>query len=140
MRASSEKNLDRELSAPSFAAADAWLFRYLYYAKETRAQEEAASASDPKIGWLGVLWPSKKTQHVVDVPRRDSTTIGMGNMSEKKDDSSPEPTRITVSDEEWMNAQRAVRQASGAACFYLITTDILGPFGLAYSFATVGWA
>ena len=62
--------------------------------------------------------------------------IGMGDHSAD----SPPPTRISVSDEEWMNAQRAVRQASGAACFYLITTDILGPFGLAYSFATVGWA
>lgn len=70
------------------------------------------------------------------VRRRDSTTIGM----DEKNAGTTAVNRSSISDEEWMNAQRAVRQASGAACFYLITTDILGPFGLAYSFATVGWA
>ncbi|KIV81235.1 hypothetical protein PV11_08662 [Exophiala sideris] len=113
--------------------------QYLHYANETRIEQDQITANDPKIGWLGVLWPSKKTQHHdynTTTSRRDSATLGMG----EKNNGEAQPTRITVSDEEWMNAQRAVRQASGAACFYLITTDILGPFGLAYSFATVGWA
>lgn len=120
------------------------LSRYLYYANETRAEQDAAAADEAKVGILGILWPSKKTQHVdPNAIRRNSATIGMGG--EKNGDSSDansppaDPERINVSDEEWINAQRAIRQASGAACFYLITTDILGPFGLAYSFATVGW-
>lgn len=29
--------------------------------------------------------------------------------------------------------------ATRGAIFYLITTDILGPFGLGYAFATMGW-
>lgn len=87
---------------------------------------------------MGVLWPSKKTQHVKELPqRRNSTTIGMGKEVSTSEEVSP--NRMDVSDEEWINANRAVRQASGAAAFYLITTDILGPFGLAYSFGTVGW-
>lgn len=35
-----------------------------------------------------------------------------------------------VSDDEWTNASRAMRTATWAAVFYLITTDILGPFNV----------
>lgn len=76
----------------------------------------------------------------VDTSRRThSQTLGEKN-TDSAGESPPPARNYSISDEEWMNAQRAVRQAGGAACFYLITTDILGPFGLAYSFATVGWA
>lgn len=100
----------------------------MHYAAETRAEQDRGVADDPKVGILGVLFPSKKTQHFDETQRRASTLGHEQDMA-----------NLGVTDEEWMNAQRAVRQASGAACFYLITTDILGPFGLAYSFATVGW-
>jgi len=48
-------------------------------------------------------------------------------------------TRMHISDEEWTNASRALRTATKSAIFYLITTDILGPFGLPFAFATMGW-
>lgn len=35
-----------------------------------------------------------------------------------------------VSDSEWKNASRAVRTAGWSSIFYLITTDILGPFSV----------
>lgn len=77
----------------------------------------------------------------VDTTRRtNSLTIRHDEKSADAPAETSPATTLSVSDEEWMNAQRAIRQAGGAACFYLITTDILGPFGLAYSFATVGWA
>ena len=118
--------------------------RYRHFADETRAEQDAIPDIDAKVGILGLLWPSKKTQHVdYSTARRNSAQIGLPaekGLSGSDSNGSPEPTRVNVSEEEWMNASRAVRQASGAACFYLITTDILGPFGLAYSFATVGWA
>lgn len=41
-----------------------------------------------------------------------------------------EDARINITDAEWTNANRAFRTATWAACFYLITTDILGPFGV----------
>ena len=113
------------------------LCRYLFYANQTRAEQDAEAATEAKVGWLSILWPSKKMQHVDGpAPRRLSSIARSG----KETGESPSPTRAAVNEEEWINAQRALRQASGAACFYLITTDILGPFGLAYSFATVGWA
>jgi len=36
-------------------------------------------------------------------------------------------------------AQRALRTASWASVFYLITTDILGPFNAPYAFSQVGY-
>ena len=47
--------------------------------------------------------------------------------------------RAVVTDEEWINASKAMRNATGMAVFYLLTTDVLGPFGLPYAVATTGW-
>jgi hypothetical protein len=113
----------------------------MYYANETRAEQDALVANDKKVGILDLLWPSKKMEPVDTTHRTNSQTVNYGEKNSDSPSDSPPPARnYSISDEEWMNAQRAVRQAGGAACFYLITTDILGPFGLAYSFATVGWA
>ena len=62
---------------------------------------------------------------------------GTASPSEKNEASnemnlSKEDARIDISDVEWTNANRAFRTATVAACFYLITTDILGPFGVGY--------
>ena len=43
-----------------------------------------------------------------------------------------EDVRMAITETEWTNANRAFRTATWAACFYLITTDILGPFGIGY--------
>jgi hypothetical protein len=32
-----------------------------------------------------------------------------------------------------------LRSATAMAVFYLLTTDVLGPFGLPYAVATTGW-
>jgi len=47
--------------------------------------------------------------------------------------------RLDVTDEEWQNSSRALRTASWAAIFYLITTDILGPFNVPFAMGTLGW-
>lgn len=44
-------------------------------------------------------------------------------------------SRYGVSEEEWETAQRAARTASWGAIFYLITTDVLGPFVIPWAFA-----
>ena len=36
-------------------------------------------------------------------------------------------------------ARRAVRSTGWVSIFYLITTDILGPFGAPYAFSQVGY-
>ena len=45
----------------------------------------------------------------------------------------------SVTEEEWRNASRMLRTASWGAGFYLITTDILGPYGVGFALGTLGW-
>ncbi|OLN88986.1 N amino acid transport system protein 6 [Colletotrichum chlorophyti] len=44
-----------------------------------------------------------------------------------------------VRPEEWKRASRAMRTAGWGAIFYLITTDILGPFSTPWAFAQMGY-
>ncbi|KZT01290.1 uncharacterized protein LAESUDRAFT_731380 [Laetiporus sulphureus 93-53] len=46
---------------------------------------------------------------------------------------------LTAEEKERINARRALRSASWAAVFYLITTDILGPFNAPYAISQVGY-
>jgi hypothetical protein len=45
----------------------------------------------------------------------------------------------TADEQERENTSRALRLASWSTVFYLITTDILGPFNAPYAIAQVGW-
>jgi hypothetical protein len=49
---------------------------------------------------------------------------------------SPAPTADELERE---NASRALRLTSWTTVFFLITTDILGPFNAPYAIAQVGW-
>ena len=44
-----------------------------------------------------------------------------------------------ISEEEWLTASRAARTATWGAVFYLITTDILGPFSVPWAMTQLGW-
>ncbi|KAJ5606014.1 hypothetical protein N7510_008795 [Penicillium lagena] len=105
---------------------------YIYYARRTRAEEDNQPKAEKESGILSIIFPPKsdggvkqETEHV----SRDATAINTSDPS----------NRMTITDEEWANASRALRTATRGAIFYLITTDILGPFGLPYAFATMGW-
>jgi hypothetical protein len=45
----------------------------------------------------------------------------------------------TADELERKNASRALRLASWASVFYLITTDILGPFNVPFAISQTGW-
>lgn len=102
---------------------------YYYYAQQTRAEE----LTHPRHGHETTLWslifPSKSDGGVEQVQSEGDTKRNLSNPN----------VRSYVSDEEWANASRALRTATRGAAFYLITTDILGPFALPYAFATMGW-
>jgi hypothetical protein len=106
---------------------------YHYYAGLTRAEEdETFRTNPPTTGLMQVLFPTKSDGGVkaIEVSPRSP-----GDSSNEKDEKGGSTVpirdqRIAISEAEWTNASRALRTASGAACFYLITTDILGPFGI----------
>lgn len=103
---------------------------YHHYAQLTRAEEEESTT--PETGVLSIIFPSKSgggVQQSTDGDQKDASALNTSDPA----------TRMTISDLEWTNASRALRTATRGAIFYLITTDILGPFGLPYAFATMGW-
>ena len=101
---------------------------YLYYAAlQRRAEDQAGHSSSieslpEKRSWLNQLSDHKGpnvniiVSHVKD---------GIVPMSEDEADR--------------MNALRALRVTSWMSVFYLITTDILGPFNAPYAISQVGW-
>jgi len=99
---------------------------YQYYAQLTRTEQENAPKSKAGKNLLAYLIPS--------LQRVEEQSYELSNLN-----SSNPAVRVTITDEEWANASRALRTASAGAVFYLITTDIFGPFGLPYAFATMGW-
>lgn len=110
---------------------------YHYYALQARAEEDSnhrmATEGTETRGFLSTLIPGKGPSSVAsDEKRRESVIPTDINLSVPD-------RRASVTEEEWTNASRAVRTATAGAIFFLITTDILGPFGLPYAFATTGW-
>ncbi|KAK8009810.1 hypothetical protein PG990_008775 [Apiospora arundinis] len=97
---------------------------YLHYAQQTRIEE----ASHPPVGRETKLWS-------LIFPSKSDAGVAQKEASGEK----ANPSSADVSDDEWTNASRALRTATRGACFYLITTDILGPSSLPYAFATMGW-
>jgi len=117
----------RKLHDPSITFEE-----YHYYAEKTRAEEDAAVIG-PSQGMLSVILPSKSDKGVNHVGEKRDSIVG------EKFNPSSSDNRAGISDDEWTNANRALRTASWGAIFYLITTDILGPFALPYAFASMGW-
>lgn len=126
---------------------------YLYYATITRAEEKAELENTPKEkrtlkGMIKNRFNSTKPATSPSPP--DPVPVGdekVGLDGDEKvagDGASPNPDAgapvqlrhythtSQVSDEEWKMLSRAVRTSGWSTCFYLITTDILGPFSTPY--------
>ena len=132
---------DEQQVAPStFIKPQARLFHdpavtfeeYRYYAQRTR--EEQRQLEPPKLRWREILnrTSAKDADKTGAVAEREGVKATEANFA------TPE-SRLLISDEEWTNASRALRTASSGAAFYLITTDILGPYGVGFAIGTLGW-
>lgn len=98
---------------------------YLYYAKQQREKEAAESKSDDmeRGFWANILWG------------KAGEKLALTNFAdEKKGDTSG-----SVSEGEYRAASGALRTASWGSVFYLITTDILGPYTNPWAFSQVGY-
>lgn len=102
---------------------------YMYYASITRADEKAAEE-------LLLRQRGPKTLKTL-IKDRFSTGHSHDEKREGQDENGVVVAAVTP--EEWKNASRAVRTAGWGAVFYLITTDILGPFSTAWAFAQMGY-
>jgi hypothetical protein len=108
---------------------------YYYYAQLTRVEErEAAKTETATVGIWQVIFPTKSGSGVKPISEKPTARLenlhNEDSTEEKPEAPPPDSERSSITEAEWTNASRAMRTASGAACFYLITTDILGPFGI----------
>ncbi len=133
---------------------------YMYYAEKARAEEDASAALAPPATFLDIVFPSKGKARQLEMPASDEKSA-VDRSASNYDHARHNDPATQISDLEWTNANRALRSASAAACFYLITTDILGnsilchlplrdacsvltkaflgPFGVGFSIGTMGW-
>jgi hypothetical protein len=123
---------------------------YMYYGAITRAEEKAANeryvaAAGPKTFKSVVMNRFSKGQttdtHSLNSPGSPAgnSSPGEKNGSDEKAVAPADRNWGNVSDGEWKNASRAVRTAGWTSVFYLITTDILGPFSVPWAFAQMGY-
>lgn len=102
---------------------------YQYYARRTR--EEEKHLESPKLRWREIINRSANKD------ARPIEAGADGNVPEVN--FAHESDRLQITSDEWTNASRAMRTASSGAAFYLITTDILGPYGVGFAMGTLGW-
>ena len=127
----SEKGERGSFSTPSASVNRVPQFEdYLYFAALQRLAEEtdtslpadeAKEQPQSKSNWLTRLTDHKGQSVNVDI---------------RSVENSAPPTADELERE---NNSRALRLASWSTVFYLITTDILGPFNAPYAIAQVGW-
>lgn len=103
---------------------------YHFYAESTREREKSAPMHKKGIArFIPGMQQGLDNQPQGNTEMKDMPV-------EYPDDKTGAPVQATrrtsvadvVSDEEWLRASRAARTATWGAVFYLITTDILGPF------------
>ncbi|GKT52118.1 uncharacterized protein ColSpa_12299 [Colletotrichum spaethianum] len=125
---------------------------YLYWASITRAEEKPANerflqAQGP-VTWKNVIKDRfrKGDEHErfqVGSGEAGPEDVSGGEKNADGSDKALQPAREgdggVVTPAEWKRASRAMRTASWGAIFYLITTDVLGPFSTPWAFAQMGY-
>ena len=125
---------DRKLHDP-----DVKFEEYFYYAQRTRVLEQEDNFQDQKKSLTDVLLHRSSQNHPQGNSNGSSPPAGKERVDLPNVNIAKQENRLEISDEEWMNASRMFRSATWGACFYLITTDILGPYGVGFAIGTLGW-
>ncbi|GJN66389.1 hypothetical protein PLICBS_000407 [Purpureocillium lilacinum] len=107
---------------------------FLYWAKISREDERAADKAFREARGPRTVKSTIKSRF-----SRADNGMEIDNSPETDQDSSADERITGVSEKEWKRASRALRTASWGAVFYLITTDVLGPFSTPWAFAQMGY-
>ncbi|KAL8696837.1 MAG: hypothetical protein Q9201_007452 [Fulgogasparrea decipioides] len=106
---------------------------YYYYACQSRAHpsESPDTPSAASISGMSKYNPFRR----VETPAESNGTVNEKGGT----NSNGAHAWHDVSNEEYVQASRALRTARWGAIFYLITTDILGPFTTSWAFSQMGY-
>lgn len=111
---------------------------YFYWAKITREQQRGIPTVKAPVRKL--LSFGKRDAISSSIASSDPTKTlqpnkGLGAATDEKtvDSEAPANSRpAVVTEDEWLQASRAARTATWGSIFYLITTDVLGPYSVPY--------
>ncbi len=120
--------MDSKDPLPEAPSAEVVFEDYLFYATLQRQEEDSVGRQTSSQGSDSFNVAEKKTWFVQAMAP-----------TEKGHDANVQYPPMTVDEAERANASRALRLASWVSVFYLITTDILGPFNAPYAISQVGW-
>ncbi|KAF2788446.1 putative amino acid transporter [Melanomma pulvis-pyrius CBS 109.77] len=106
---------------------------YVYYAKIERQREKALPDAHHQTRPFKSVFGKKKAaaieSHTTAVTEQKETKVGVPPLAEFG----------IVPEEEWYQAARALRTATWGAVFYLITTDVLGPYTVPWALSQMGY-
>ncbi|KAG1745205.1 transmembrane amino acid transporter protein-domain-containing protein [Suillus lakei] len=109
---------------------------YMYYAKIQRDKEALFAKNDAE----GSRWGGLISRTLKYSPESDMRSVASAHSDGKNvAPSSEEGGRALVTAGEYRAASGALRTAKWGSVFYLITTDILGPYSTPWAFQQVGY-
>lgn len=111
----------------------------MYWAKITREEEKGISGGIHPLRKLFRLAPKEKLDQSNDVGPVTLTADEKERVFRTEGPNGNGNGVMRVTDEEWVQASRALRTATWGAVFYLITTDILGPYSVPWAFSQMGY-
>jgi len=123
---------------------------YLYHARMTRADERYEDLN-PDYNLFGIKLKKNRHGHESAAETISQVTaggvsapaatyaLGRNSPDEKsaKLEGSPHGAHMVIADSEYIQASRALRTAGWSSIFFLLTTDILGPFNAPTAMAYV---
>ncbi|RDW79580.1 hypothetical protein BP6252_04218 [Coleophoma cylindrospora] len=120
---------EAEIHVVSVESQPPSLEEYMHYASITQAELKALDPEPTVMPWS-------------QAKKREAHTPGLNltALSTLAETGAPRhANEAAVTSAEWQMANRSARTATWFAVFYLITTDILGPFSTPWAFAQLGY-
>ncbi|KAK1823520.1 hypothetical protein LTR12_002149 [Friedmanniomyces endolithicus] len=113
---------------------------YRYWADRSREYETTLDTKGVGLAGMARMAMGKGNK-ATPVQELDAhNTDGLGEKSSGAPGTTPAmEANYGITESEWDNAQRAVRTATWGSIFYLITTDILGPYNVPWAISRMGY-
>ncbi|KAI4756212.1 hypothetical protein E4T52_11687 [Aureobasidium sp. EXF-3400] len=118
---------------------------YFYWAKITREQQRGIpTVKTPARKFLNFGKKDAVSSTITgsDPAKSGHSNKGLNAAADEKTSDSEAPAisrPAAVTEEEWIQASRAARTATWGSIFYLITTDVLGPYSVPWALAQLGY-
>ncbi|KAK4972931.1 hypothetical protein LTR42_006225 [Elasticomyces elasticus] len=113
---------------------------YRYWADRSREYEKTLDTKG--VGLAGSMRILVGKGNHAEKPVQELDSNNTAGLDEKTGEHGTTPgmeSRYGITESEWDNAQRAVRTATWGSIFYLITTDILGPYNVPWAISRMGY-